>query len=263
MECKGGHSLSLSRGLLALLCAVTILGVLEAIASPASNKGVYGSAGTANPGATAAVPVSPALNASATVTVDVARRQPTSPLLYGVFFEEARRWADQALYGCWQCPGEPWMACAAACCWLSCGHPLRGVQSVPPPQPPAPCPAPHAMQIGHAGDGGLYAEMVQDRSFDAVAAAVGFAAGAGPGRLPISLNDLTAQQVQQAGCNQAANGSGASSRGCAWKPLKRRGTAACRASNDIIIAWSALPGDKRSSAGSCRGSLEHTAYKHR
>ncbi len=32
------------------------------------------------------------------------------------------------------------------------------------------------MQIGHAGDGGLYAEIVQDRSFDAIAAATGFQA---------------------------------------------------------------------------------------
>jgi hypothetical protein len=29
-------------------------------------------------------------------------------------------------------------------------------------------------QIGHAGEGGLYAEMIQDRSFDALAAATGF-----------------------------------------------------------------------------------------
>lgn len=33
--------------------------------------------------------------------------------------------------------------------------------------------APLRTQIGHAGEGGLYAEMVQDRSFDALAAATG------------------------------------------------------------------------------------------
>lgn len=34
--------------------------------------------------------------------------------------------------------------------------------------------SPTAPQIEHAGEGGLYAEMVQDRSFDAVAMAAGF-----------------------------------------------------------------------------------------
>lgn len=33
------------------------------------------------------------------------------------------------------------------------------------------------MQINHAGEGGLYAEMVQDRSFDALAHATGFSSG--------------------------------------------------------------------------------------
>lgn len=33
---------------------------------------------------------------------------------------------------------------------------------------------PSPPQIGHAGEGGLYAELVQDRSFDALAAATGF-----------------------------------------------------------------------------------------
>ena len=36
-------------------------------------------------------------------------------------------------------------------------------------------------EIGHAGDGGLYAEKIQDRSFDATAAASGFSAGGGDG----------------------------------------------------------------------------------
>lgn len=33
------------------------------------------------------------------------------------------------------------------------------------------------MQINHAGEGGLYAEMVQDRSFDALAHATDFSSG--------------------------------------------------------------------------------------
>ena len=32
------------------------------------------------------------------------------------------------------------------------------------------------MQINHAGEGGLYAELIQDRSFDALAYTTGFAA---------------------------------------------------------------------------------------
>jgi hypothetical protein len=41
-------------------------------------------------------------------------------------------------------------------------------------------------QIGHAGEGGLYAEMIQDRSFDALAAATGFHASK-ENRLPLDL----------------------------------------------------------------------------
>ncbi|PSC67243.1 Alpha-L-arabinofuranosidase 1, partial [Micractinium conductrix] len=45
--------------------------------------------------------------------------------------------------------------------------------------------------IGHAGEGGLYAELVQDRSFDALAAATGFHASPDP-RLPLDLPMLAA-----------------------------------------------------------------------
>ena len=43
-------------------------------------------------------------------------------------------------------------------------------------------------EIGHAGDGGLYAEMIQDRSFDATAAAAGFSLPSI--RLPLDVNAL-------------------------------------------------------------------------
>jgi len=51
-------------------------------------------------------------------------------------------------------------------------------------------------EIGHAGDGGLYAELVQDRSFDAVAAATGFLADdANYGeRLEVDLLSLAAAE---------------------------------------------------------------------
>lgn len=59
------------------------------------------------------------------------------------------------------------------------------------------CPAslttpPKPAQIGHAGDGGLYAEMVQDRSFDALAAATGFLT-APAARQPLDLPALAAR----------------------------------------------------------------------
>ncbi|KAL4458046.1 hypothetical protein ABPG75_012911 [Micractinium tetrahymenae] len=203
MACMGGCSCSARRTALALLCALALSQALDAAVAASAARGqrqeaAHGSAHTAlpTPGGT---PAPPALNASATVTVDLAHRQPTSPLLYGIFFEEA------------------------------------------------------STSIGHAGDGGLYAELVQDRSFDALAAATGFAAGAGPAfaragptRLSVSLDNLAAQQAQQAqqgGCMQGQSSPAGSTCGCAWKALKQRGAAACgSAGNDIIIAWSPLPG---------------------
>lgn len=47
-------------------------------------------------------------------------------------------------------------------------------------------------EIGHAGDGGLYAEMIHDRSFDATAAASGFSLTSST-RLPLHLNELAAR----------------------------------------------------------------------
>jgi hypothetical protein len=65
-----------------------------------------------------------------------------------------------------------------------CGHTLS-----PPHIPVIP---PEIAQIGHAGDGGLYAEMVQDRSFDALSAATGFSAAAAA-RHPVDLPALAAR----------------------------------------------------------------------
>jgi alpha-N-arabinofuranosidase len=45
-------------------------------------------------------------------------------------------------------------------------------------------------EIGHAGDGGLYAEMIQDRSFDATAAAFGFSVGGGSGGRDTDLSKI-------------------------------------------------------------------------
>lgn len=59
----------------------------------------------------------------------------------------------------------------------------------PLPRPRLLCVPP--LQIGHAGDGGLYAELVQDRSFDALAAATGFHASPEP-LLPLDLPALAA-----------------------------------------------------------------------
>jgi alpha-N-arabinofuranosidase len=50
----------------------------------------------------------------------------------------------------------------------------------------------HSLQIGHAGEGGLYAELVQDRSFDALAAAAGFLDSPAT-RLPLDLTTLAAR----------------------------------------------------------------------
>ncbi|PSC72825.1 Alpha-L-arabinofuranosidase 1 isoform B [Micractinium conductrix] len=108
-------------------------------------------------------------------------------------------------------------------------------------------PARWPRKIGHAGDGGLYAELVQDRSFDALAKISNFSgssdasvdgrgASAWPHRLPISLPALAAQQAGAASRR-------ASCVGTSMQELRRRGAAACGSGNDdIILAWHALPG---------------------
>lgn len=99
MAFKGGCKCRSRRRALALLCALAISQALgAAVAPPAAMehhiKGEPCSAclinGTAPATAPAAAAAAPAGNASAAVEIDLAHRQPTSPLLYGIFFEEAR-----------------------------------------------------------------------------------------------------------------------------------------------------------------------------
>lgn len=77
----------------ALLCALASFQALGAVAAAAAaidhgRKGVHSGAGPSNASMPTAGPAAPVLNASASVTIDLTRRQPTSPLLYGIFFEE-------------------------------------------------------------------------------------------------------------------------------------------------------------------------------
>ena len=94
------------------------------------------------------------------------------------------------------------MAAAAAVrgCTLSHACPCRRHPAAAPPDRPSlplqplPPSLPRPLQIGHAGDGGLYAELVQDRSFDALAAATGFlSAPAASQRLQLDLPALAAR----------------------------------------------------------------------
>jgi hypothetical protein len=64
---------------------------------------------------------------------------------------------------------------------------------IPLPLPLLPPSLPPHLQIGHAGDGGLYAELVQDRSFDALAAATGFLSAPASQRLKLNLPALAAR----------------------------------------------------------------------
>jgi hypothetical protein len=102
-------------------------------------------------------------------------------------------------------------------------------------------------EIGHAGDGGLFAELVQDRSFDALAAAAGFSSSSENGaRLEVDLGALgaasaarsaaaAAQRAALAAAGIAAGGSPHASLAAA----RRRHAAA---PNAPAVAWSALPG---------------------
>eukprot|EP00887_Chlorella_sp_A99_P005257 scaffold1.g5257.t1 len=98
-----------------------------------------------------------------------------------------------------------------------------------------------SITIGHAGEGGLYAELVQDRSFDALATATGFLSSRAD-RLAVDLPALA-----------AAHRNGTASIHAAWEPqqttytsksnyLRERAAANADPRNDIIIAWQALPG---------------------
>ncbi|KAL4424426.1 hypothetical protein ABPG77_006364 [Micractinium sp. CCAP 211/92] len=122
---------------------------------------------------------------NASVTVDVGRKKPISPMLYGIFFEE----------------------------------------------------------IGHAGEGGLYAELVQDRSFDAIAAATGFHASPAR-RTAIDLAALAAahRRADQPLPMLWKDPQGHNITSKADYSRQMRDEANWDPRNDITIAWEALPG---------------------
>ena len=80
------------------------------------------------------------------VTVDVSRTHPMPESLYGIFFEEVSALWDRTSYD------EEYRAAAAVM------HAFQHQNQS--------CPW---LQIQHAGEGGLYAELVQDRSFSGLA----------------------------------------------------------------------------------------------
>ena len=94
-----------------------------------------------------------ALGANVGLAINLDAPEPVSPLTYGIFFEEVTL-----------TPGVPCISVYMLFNQQNC-HRYRLADLV---------------QIGHAGDGGLHAELVQDRSFDALAAATGFASGQAP-----------------------------------------------------------------------------------
>ena len=136
--------------------------------------------------------------------------------------------------------------------------------------------SPLQSQIGHAGDGGLYAELVQDRSFDALAHASGFALSdvatqpvdlewlrgsfhgawdqlATAPRVGAEEGPVTSRRDALAGRNSecVAGGRGEDCR-CPVEGGGRDKIGELRAPipspaprrNDVIIAWAPLPGTK-------------------
>jgi hypothetical protein len=102
-------------------------------------------------------------------------------------------------------------------------------------------------EIGHAGDGGLFAELVQDRSFDALAAAAGFSSSSKNGaRLEVDLGALGAASAarsaaavaQRAALAAATAAAGGSPHGSLAAARRRH----VEAPNAPAVAWSALPG---------------------
>ncbi|KAL4859616.1 Alpha-L-arabinofuranosidase 1 [Chlorella vulgaris] len=97
-------------------------------------------------------------------------------------------------------------------------------------------------EIGHAGDGGLYAELVQDRSFDALAAATGFLDSPAT-RLPLDLATLAARHhhaMLPLHTPWDSNGRSYSSKREYLEDRRRNSSYDPR--NDIIVAWQPLPG---------------------
>ena len=79
---------------------------------------------------------------------------------------------------------------------LLCHHGRACLSTVPVGWTCCSVPLTHLMtlQIGHAGDGGLYAELVQDRSFDGLARATGFNNQPGLQHQTVDLAALAARQ---------------------------------------------------------------------
>eukprot|EP00887_Chlorella_sp_A99_P001498 scaffold8.g1498.t1 len=108
-------------------------------------------------------------------------------------------------------------------------------------------------EIEHAGDGGLYAEMTQDRSFDAVATAAGFLASPAT-RLPVDLLALAAGRrpadrpwAPPPGLLGAANAThGAKARGAGTRGA---------GPNDLAVAWLPWPGGATETTLSKEGAL--------
>lgn len=90
-------------------------------------------------------------------------------------------------------------------------------------------------EIGHAGEGGLYAELIQDRSFDALAAVTGFSNSEHAPKLEVDLHTIfnkinaNANQQQQPTHHFSLHD---------FIQDKHDDQ------NDIIVAWSPLPGTK-------------------
>ncbi|PRW58664.1 Alpha-L-arabinofuranosidase 1 isoform B [Chlorella sorokiniana] len=98
-------------------------------------------------------------------------------------------------------------------------------------------------EIGHAGDGGLYAELVQDRSFDALAAATGFLESS-ERQMRLDCPALLAAHHHPMEPLHAPwrNPSDKVYRSKAEYLQERRADTNYDPRNDIIVAWQPLPG---------------------
>jgi alpha-N-arabinofuranosidase len=95
-------------------------------------------------------------------------------------------------------------------------------------------------EIGHAGDGGLYAELVQDRSYDALAYAAGFLSPSRPAtdRLPVDLAALAASHRCSTDRTLHAPRGGNQS----FRSRRERPRGGGASDGGAIVAWRALPG---------------------
>ena len=99
---------------------------------------------------------------SAAISVNLGRTAPLAPDLFGVFFEEVSSGGCYSLGGFLKIdvqPGPSFHACSQIGI-------MQHMTNISQPE--------HSVQINNAGEGGLHAEMVQDRSFDAFAYASKF-----------------------------------------------------------------------------------------